>query len=159
MVSIGFGVNPSSIEGFAVTSIEGAVDRANIGLFSLGDALVLIASPDYKRSLDDARQVTEQEQGQAEDVIGGTLTATAGISIGYVIWLIRSGVIMSSVLSAIPAWRLVDPLPILSSLTTSDEEAGESIEELVQSSNEDIEATNGAVDKDDAIQESGDHDA
>ena len=70
---------------------------------------------------------------------------TTGISIGYVIWLVRSGVIMSSVLSTLPAWRLIDPLPILSSFDSGeDEEDDESIEELVQTSAQRHRIMNGA---------------
>jgi hypothetical protein len=31
----------------------------------------------------------------------------------YVLWLIRGGVLMGSYLSALPAWRILDPLPVL----------------------------------------------
>ncbi len=39
---------------------------------------------------------------------------SAGVSIGYVIWLLRGGVLLSSLLAAMPAWVALDPLPILS---------------------------------------------
>ena len=35
------------------------------------------------------------------------------MSIGYVVWLVRGGILMSSMLSALPAWQMIDPLPIL----------------------------------------------
>ena len=38
---------------------------------------------------------------------------SAGLSVGYVLWLARGGVLMASVLSALPAWATLDPLPIL----------------------------------------------
>ena len=38
---------------------------------------------------------------------------SAGLSIGYVIWLVRGGVLVSSMLSALPAWQMIDPLPVL----------------------------------------------
>jgi len=37
-----------------------------------------------------------------------------GLSLLYVMWLIRGGVLMGSYLSALPAWRVLDPLPVLS---------------------------------------------
>ena len=43
------------------------------------------------------------------------------------LWLIRGGVLMGSYLSALPAWRVLDPLPVLSRV---DEEAEEDDEAL-----------------------------
>jgi VCBS repeat-containing protein len=36
-----------------------------------------------------------------------------GVSVAYVLWLVRGGVLVGSYLSALPAWRLLDPLPVL----------------------------------------------
>jgi len=46
----------------------------------------------------------------ANGVIGGVLTTA---STGYVIWLLRAGPLVASVLSSLPAWRTFDPLPVL----------------------------------------------
>lgn len=35
------------------------------------------------------------------------------MSVGYVIWLIRGGALVGSMLSAMPAWQMIDPLPVL----------------------------------------------
>ena len=43
-----------------------------------------------------------------------SVAVSAGVSIGYVIWLIRGGVLLSSVLATVPAWSAIDPLPVLS---------------------------------------------
>ena len=59
-------------------------------------------------------------------VIGTTTGLSTGISVGYLLWLIRGGTLMGSVLSTLPAWRFVDPLPVLSSIADdldSDEES------------------------------------
>jgi hypothetical protein len=62
--------------------------------------------------------------------------ATLGLSVGYVIWLLRGGVLLSSLLSSLPAWRLVDPLPILGRLDEDDEdESDESLESIVARTN------------------------
>ena len=52
---------------------------------------------------------------------------TFGVSVVYVLWLIRGGVLMGSYLSALPAWRVLDPLPVLSRV---DEEAQDDDEAL-----------------------------
>jgi hypothetical protein len=49
------------------------------------------------------------------------ITATAGsvtvvsltLTVGYVFWTIKGGYLVASVMSAMPAWRFMDPLPIL----------------------------------------------
>ena len=104
------------------------------------DALILISSPDYNQSLDEAREAAENTEEANQNVKGGSLTITAGLSIGYIIYLVRSGIIMSSVLSALPAWRLVDPLPVLGQFDSMGDEDDESIEDIVRASaeNEDI---------------------
>ena len=45
--------------------------------------------------------------------VAAGIGVTGGLSIGYVIWLVRGGVLVSSMLSALPAWQLVDPLPVV----------------------------------------------
>jgi len=53
----------------------------------------------------------------------GTATAlTTALSAGYVWWTLRGGYLIASALSSIPAWRLMDPLPILQSLTSDKDE-------------------------------------
>jgi len=51
--------------------------------------------------------------------------------VGYLLWLIRGGTLMGSVLSSLPAWRLVDPLPVLGSLGDDLDNDDESLESMV----------------------------
>jgi hypothetical protein len=37
----------------------------------------------------------------------------AAVSVGYVFWTGRAAYLISSLLASTPAWRLVDPLPVL----------------------------------------------
>jgi VCBS repeat-containing protein len=119
------------------------------GLIALGDPLLLLTSPDYHDSLDAAQALATATTNDAEvPVLAGSLTLTTGVSVAYVLWLVRSGVIVSSVLSAMPLWRLVDPLPVLASLG-SDEDDGESIEDIVAGSGDaDTVAESGDTDAD-----------
>ncbi len=63
------------------------------------------------------------------------MTVTAGLSVGYVIWIARSGVLLSTALSSLPAWRFIDPLPVLSQgkagLGLDFEEDDESLESII----------------------------
>ena len=69
-------------------------------------------------------------------VVGSSIAVSTGLSVGYVLWMIRGGVLLSSVLSSMPAWRLVDPLPVLGFLDDEDDDDhDDSLESLVAESN------------------------
>ena len=54
------------------------------------------------------------EQSEARrTTIASSIVVSGGVSIGYVVWLVRGGVLMSSMLSALPAWQMIDPMPVL----------------------------------------------
>ena len=63
-----------------------------------------------------------------------------GFTVGYVIWVLRSGLLLSSVLSLMPAWTFFDPLAV--AWTEGDEddapESDESLEELVESASQKV---------------------
>ena len=53
-------------------------------------------------------------------IAAGTATATSvGVSAAYLIWLVRGGSLLSSLLSLFPAWKTMDPLPVLESYENS----------------------------------------
>ncbi|MCW8962475.1 MAG: hypothetical protein OQL16_01670, partial [Gammaproteobacteria bacterium] len=98
---------------------------------------ILDVNSNFNRDLDRMKENTEQGSGVNANTVGTAVVVTTGVSVGYVIWLIRSGVLLSSVLSALPAWRLIDPLPVLSFMMhKSDDEDDESLETIVESSTE-----------------------
>ena len=63
--------------------------------------------------------------------LGSAIVSSIGLSVGYVVWLIRGGLLLSSLLSSLPAWQILDPLPILARKKdddlSEDEESLESI--------------------------------
>lgn len=59
------------------------------------------------------REQLEEDMRLNAAMIGTTAFVSGGVSVGYVIWLIRGGVLMSTLLSALPAWQGIDPLPVL----------------------------------------------
>jgi hypothetical protein len=67
--------------------------------------------------------------------VGSTLAVSTGFSIGYVLWLLRGEVLLGSLLASLPAWRLMDPLPVLAFLgkgSKNDGEDDDSIESVVK---------------------------
>jgi len=74
-------------------------------------------------ALDSERGAVDDQAALTHMLVGGSAGLSTGLSVGYLIWLIRGGTLMGSVLSSLPAWRFVDPLPVLGTLT--DEVDGE----------------------------------
>jgi hypothetical protein len=109
-----------------------AVTGASFGLGVPGDGRSALQSPALMDALDRLRDGL-QEQSRADAlIVASTAAASLGLSVGYVLWLLRGGVLISSMLSSLPAWRLVDPLPILGRLDEDDEEADDdSLESLL----------------------------
>ncbi|MFO1321692.1 MAG: DUF4347 domain-containing protein [Burkholderiales bacterium] len=62
--------------------------------------------------LDPPGQKDEQED-QIDVVVNGVRLAGMSLSVGVVTWALRAGGLVSSLLASLPAWRYVDPLPIL----------------------------------------------
>jgi hypothetical protein len=81
-------------------------------------------------------------------VTAGTATGmSVGASAAYLIWLLRGGSLVSSLLSMFPAWKSIDPLPVLDSFEQSrrrrkkrknvtTDDSDESLESLVDRSNQ-----------------------
>jgi hypothetical protein len=75
----------------------------------------LLHDPEVLRHFDEIRRrLLQMDEGHRAMVATG-LGVTGGLSIGYVVWLVRGGVLVSSMLSALPAWQMIDPLPVLAS--------------------------------------------
>ncbi|BBB30134.1 DUF4347 domain-containing protein [Neptunomonas japonica] len=100
----------------------------------LSDPLLLVNSSGFMDGLDEAEKAFQKQMSLDQMVVGSGIAMSTGLSIGYVTWLIRSGVLLSSVLTSLPAWRFVDPLPILSKMDGADlyDDEEDSLEELVQ---------------------------
>ena len=88
------------------------------------------------RNLDLQRETLREELISIERVTQTTVTVSTGVSIGYIVWLIRSGAIIGSVLSALPAWRAIDPLPVLGTFEGGDDDNSESLQQMVDKEND-----------------------
>jgi CSLREA domain-containing protein len=133
-------------------SIKSNTDDAPRGEQSLGASLLKVRSiaenTEYAAILrsamgnqafnDDVQKVRSDAQGKlkfSQNVVASTTAVSATLSIGYVIWLVRGGALLSSLLASIPAWSLVDPLPVLGSMGSNEEDSDdESLEEMIKKS-------------------------
>ncbi len=62
---------------------------------------------------------------QSSLTVGTAATTTAGMTVGYVAWVMRSGLLFSSMMTQLPIWRFMDPLAILESTENEDSENDE----------------------------------
>ena len=65
-------------------------------------------------------------------VIGSSLTGAMGLSVGYLLWLTRGGLLLASLVSTMPAWRLIDPLPVLAHLGDGDDDDQDSLDSMIR---------------------------
>ena len=75
--------------------------------------------------LDRMRETIAVEPTVEHKIVGSTVAVTGAMSVGYVIWLLRGGLLLSSLLSSLPAWHSMDPMPVLARSGNSEEDGEE----------------------------------
>ncbi len=69
--------------------------------------------------------------------VGTVTVVTTTLTVGYMLWTLRGGYLVASLLSSLPAWTTIDPLPILetvqlgNALSQQGEENDQSLESIV----------------------------
>jgi hypothetical protein len=118
----------------AITGISQG-SGSSVGLGGFGDGRGSLQSPALLDALDRLREGLQEQSRTEAIVVASTAAASLGLSVGYVLWLLRGGVLISSMLSSLPAWRVVDPLPILGRLDEDEDENTEddSLQSIVAS--------------------------
>jgi hypothetical protein len=72
--------------------------------------------------LDRMRETIAVEPTVEHKIVGSTVAVTGAMSVGYVIWLLRGGLLLSSLLSSLPAWHSMDPMPVLARSGNSEDD-------------------------------------
>ena len=85
--------------------------------------------------LDDLRADIELQKRFDTAVVGSVVATSGGLSVGYVVWLIRGGVLASTALSSLPAWSFLDPVPVLARVERNEED-DESLDSIIQRNEE-----------------------
>ena len=98
-----------------------------------------LRSEDWQRKFEELQRRLQQEAQLRGTTLASSMAAVGGLSIGYVIWLVRGGVLMSSMLSAIPAWQMVDPLPVLASSASARRGQGAGVGPAPADDDDDVE--------------------
>jgi hypothetical protein len=104
-----------------------------------------------RESLDLFEKESANEKRRGKAVVGSAIAASTGIAVGYVVWLIRSGMLLTSMLSSMPAWRIADPLVVLSGKQDEEDKDGdESLTTIIRDDSDEKDApvsspANGSV--------------
>ncbi len=64
--------------------------------------------------------------------VGSAGTAAGLFSVGYVLWALRGGAIMTAMASSLPAWRIVDPTALLTAYRSSTKQAADGVERMME---------------------------
>jgi hypothetical protein len=116
-------------------------------LFFIADDNPLRLSKAIQQELNRVNGELTRTFSKEDLAVGGTISLSAGLSIGYVIWLVRGGLLMSSVLASMPAWRIIDPIPVLEDQNGQGDEAdNETLETMTSSPGSAQDCDGGAED-------------
>ena len=125
----------------ALVQTSSAEDRSTvIGNGRLGNderALnFLRGNTDFTKELDTLRKKIDEAAVIDQTVVSSGVVMATSLSVGYVVWMTRGGLLLLSLVSSMPAWRLVDPIPVLGRLRDKrdeqEDEAAESLRSLVE---------------------------
>ena len=83
-----------------------------------------LRNTEWVGELDPMREQVDGEIEVEGNLVVSSVAVTGSLSVGYVIWLLRGGLLLSSLLSSMPAWHAVDPMPVLARGGDSDDEDG-----------------------------------
>jgi hypothetical protein len=138
------------------SSIGQTVRQAEVGIrpltnilpaeqqIQLDKARLLFKAQAFQSDMKQMREEVNQGIKLEQAVVTSTVAVSTGVSIGYVIWLLRGGVLISSLLASVPAWRSFDPLPILATASGKDKEGeDDSLENLLEKARKTLRLHNG----------------
>ncbi len=89
------------------------------------------------QSLDTFRDDLLSDDHYESLIVGAAVGAAVAMSIGQAVWLLRAGYMASTLMSTMPIWRSIDPLPVLEYLEgDQDQQAdSESLQSIIQQGN------------------------
>ena len=88
----------------------------------------------FWRELDTFDEQVEEDIYIDSSQIALTSSTGAAVMAGYVMWVMRGGILIAALAAQMPAWSMLSPLPIF--IGDGDEEEGEDLVSMLQESNE-----------------------
>ena len=106
----------------------------------VGSMVYVLEKTGFWTELDTFQQDVQNsimEEGEWEELVVETTTvAGTTLTVGYIVWLLRSGSVVFGLVSSLPAWTMIDPLPVLQSglenLDTTDNSDDDSLHSILQ---------------------------
>jgi hypothetical protein len=78
----------------------------------------VVADPVFVKKLDELAQELEAPTKKTVVSVGSVAgMSTTLLSVGYVIWCLRGGSLVATLLTTLPLWKWLDPLPVLDHTT------------------------------------------
>ena len=118
-------------------TLKKLVKAENLGELkaALGKLDIATLPPDVYNLVRGSLDAVQEEMGNeiliSKTVVGSAIATSAGLSAGYVVWMLKGGSLMASVLSSLPAWQLADPLAILVGTKHDEDDEEESLETII----------------------------
>jgi hypothetical protein len=82
--------------------------------------------------LDSFEEDVSRHVGFDSQLVGSVGAVTTGLSVGYIIWVVRGGMLLSGLLAQMPAWQMLDPLLVIDGPGRDREDDGETIYSIVE---------------------------
>jgi len=106
-----------------------------------GEDLSYLVGTKFIQELNKVEGEFEFEGAVPEWATGTAVATTAGVSVGYIVWMMRSGYVMASVLSTMPVWQNIDPLPVLAALEAADDSDDDSLETMIDRASDEADGS------------------
>jgi hypothetical protein len=123
---------------FSPQTLKKLVESENLG--ELKTALrkldITTLPPDVYALVRGSLDAVQEEMGNeiliGKTVVGSAIATSVGLSAGYVVWMLKGGSLLASVLSSLPAWQLADPLAILVGTKEDEDEDDDTLETIIK---------------------------
>lgn len=84
----------------------------------------------FSRTVNDLENRVVNDMSFDVVVVHSAAAVGTGLAVGSVVWAVRGGLLLSSLLAQMPAWTMLDPLMVLDGIAGDDDE-GDSIRDIV----------------------------
>ncbi len=120
----------------AANGANARVVAANMSQMPLDSIRALLASHGIRESLDQLNEDMQLTFSVPRIAATGLVAATSTFTVGYVAWAFRAGYLLASVLTTVPTWQTIDPMPILAYIDNDDDDSDrqDSLESLIAGS-------------------------
>lgn len=118
------------------TSLESSTGLAGLAIPGFSDMpRLILEQPAMFEEFDRAVESVEQIRQRQAFVAGSAVVSGTALTIGYAVWTARGGYLLASLMSAMPTWKFMDPLLVLSDLEAWQNDLPEtdiSLEDLIR---------------------------